>query len=50
MLTAMIEPVLNPVWVLLATGEKPSLSALAGGGLIVGAVVVSSVIIQKKNI
>ncbi|MDR0389559.1 MAG: DMT family transporter [Spirochaetaceae bacterium] len=49
MLTAMIEPVLNPVWVLLVTGEKPSLSALAGGCLIIGAVVVSSVIIQKNQ-
>jgi drug/metabolite transporter (DMT)-like permease len=48
MLTAMIEPVLNPVWVLLATGEKPSLSALAGGGLIVGAVVVSNVISARR--
>jgi drug/metabolite transporter (DMT)-like permease len=44
MLIAMIEPVLNPVWVLLVTGERPSLSALFGGGIIVAAVVGSSLI------
>jgi drug/metabolite transporter (DMT)-like permease len=50
MLTAMIEPVLNPVWVLLVTGERPTVSALVGGGLIVMAVVVSSLIgILKKS-
>jgi drug/metabolite transporter (DMT)-like permease len=42
MLIAMIEPVLNPVWVLLVTGEKPAPSALVGGAIIVAAVVVSS--------
>lgn len=47
MLTATIEPVLNPVWVLLVTGEIPSLSALMGGAIIVGAVVISSIIGQR---
>jgi drug/metabolite transporter (DMT)-like permease len=42
MLTAMIEPVLNPVWVLLVTGEAPSLAALFGGLVIIAAVVVAS--------
>jgi drug/metabolite transporter (DMT)-like permease len=42
MLTAAIEPVLNPVWVLLVTGERPALSVIAGGSVIVGAVVFSS--------
>jgi drug/metabolite transporter (DMT)-like permease len=44
MLTAMIEPVLSPVWVLIVTGERPSPSALAGGGIIVAAVLLSSLI------
>jgi drug/metabolite transporter (DMT)-like permease len=43
MLTATIEPVLNPVWVLVVTGEKPSLSVLAGGSLIVAAVIFTAV-------
>ncbi|MDL2228732.1 DMT family transporter [Treponema sp. OttesenSCG-928-L16] len=50
MLTAVIEPVLNPVWVLLVTGEKPSLSAVIGGGIIVAAVVISSVISRRRKL
>jgi drug/metabolite transporter (DMT)-like permease len=50
MLTAMIEPVLNPLWVLLVTGEKPSLSALLGGSLIVSAVVISSIIGKQREL
>jgi drug/metabolite transporter (DMT)-like permease len=42
MLTAMAEPILNPVWVLLVTGERPSPFALIGGGIIIGAVLFSS--------
>lgn len=38
------EPILNPVWVLIVTGEKPSMTALAGGAIIITAVVASSVI------
>jgi len=44
MLTATVEPVLNPVWVLLALGEKPALSVIAGGSIIIFAVVLSSVL------
>jgi drug/metabolite transporter (DMT)-like permease len=50
MLTAVIEPILNPVWVLLVTGERPSLSALIGGAVIVGAVVFSSAAERQRNI
>ncbi|MDR2499655.1 MAG: DMT family transporter [Treponema sp.] len=44
MLTAMVEPILNPLWVLMATGEKPAVPALIGGSVIVGAVIASSLI------
>ncbi|MDR3341896.1 MAG: DMT family transporter [Treponema sp.] len=44
MLTAMAEPILNPVWVFAVTGEKPASSALLGGSIIVAAVMVSSLI------
>ncbi len=37
-LIPMIEPVLNPVWVMLVIGERPSGLALAGGALVIGAV------------
>jgi drug/metabolite transporter (DMT)-like permease len=38
-LISMLEPVLNPVWVLLGTGERPSAWAIGGGAIVVGAVV-----------
>jgi DME family drug/metabolite transporter len=34
-LIALIEPVLNPIWVALVVGEIPSIATIAGGGLIV---------------
>ena len=34
----VIEPILNPVWVLLALGEKPSGLALVGGVIVLTAV------------
>lgn len=37
-----IEPVLNPLWVLLLVGEVPRPVALIGGGIVVGAAVVRS--------
>ena len=51
MLTAAIEPVLNPIWVLLAIGERPAVSTLAGGGIIIGAVLFSSVLsaLRRRN-
>jgi drug/metabolite transporter (DMT)-like permease len=42
MLTATAEPVLNPVWVFLAVGEKPALLSIFGGVIIIAAVLVST--------
>jgi len=42
-LIAIIEPALNPVWVYLAIGEKPTGRAILGGAIIIAAVAVSSV-------
>ncbi|GAB6276510.1 MAG: EamA family transporter [Rectinema sp.] len=42
-LIAIIEPALNPAWVFLAIGEKPTGRAVLGGVIIVAAIVVSSV-------
>ena len=39
-LISMLEPVLNPVWVLLGTGERPGPWALIGGAIVIAAVVV----------
>lgn len=37
-LTGMLEPVANPIWVLLFLGERPSLPALAGGAIVLAAI------------
>ena len=37
-LIPVIEPILNPVWVMLALGEQPSPLALLGGAVVLGAV------------
>lgn len=37
-LIPVIEPILNPVWVLLWSGERPSAWALVGGVIVLGAV------------
>jgi drug/metabolite transporter, DME family len=37
-LTGMIEPVANPVWVLIFLGETPSAYAIIGGGIVLGAI------------
>lgn len=37
-LIPVIEPVLNPIWVMLVIGEKPSSLALLGGAIVLGAV------------
>lgn len=34
-----VEPVLNPIWVFLAIGERPTSWAILGGGIIVAAVI-----------
>jgi drug/metabolite transporter (DMT)-like permease len=44
MITCSIEPILNPIWVLIVTGERPASSALIGGGIILSAVVFSSIL------
>ena len=49
MLTAAVEPILNPVWVLLVIGEKPTLSALLGGAVIIAAVLVSALGFQRRR-
>lgn len=37
-LTGMIEPVANPVWVLLFLGERPSVYAIAGAAIVLAAI------------
>ncbi|HET7785327.1 MAG TPA: EamA family transporter [Myxococcales bacterium] len=48
-LICMLEPVLNPVWVLIGFGERPGAWAVAGGAIVVGAVVVRTLVPQAQR-
>lgn len=45
----VIEPVFNPLWVFLATGERPGGNSLAGGAVIIAAVLVSTMISLRRD-
>src|SRR5204863_401036 len=49
MLIPMIEPVLNPVWVMLALGERPGPWAIVGGALVLGAVLVRAIVMVRRR-
>nr|HMU05829.1 EamA family transporter [Saprospiraceae bacterium] len=38
-LIAMMEPILNPLWVFIGYGERPGLWAIAGGLVIIAALI-----------
>ncbi len=44
LLTAVLEPIFNPVWVFLVLGERPGPRALIGGAIILVAVTVRSIL------
>ena len=48
-LISMLEPVLNPVWVLVGFGERPGPWAIAGGAVVVGAVVLRTLWPQPQR-
>ncbi len=48
-IVAYVEPVLNPIWVFLALGEKPTKWALLGGSIIVIAVFCHTLIEAKRG-
>jgi len=49
MLIATIEPVLNPIWVFIVTGERPALSVIAGGCIIITAITFSAITLAKNK-
>lgn len=50
-LIPVIEPILNPIWVLLVIGEKPSPLALLGGVIVLGAVTARAVgSLRRRNV
>lgn len=48
-LIAAVEPLLSPVWVMLATGEKPGAFAMAGGVVVLAAIVVYNVLSVRRS-
>ncbi|MBK9013944.1 MAG: EamA family transporter [Saprospiraceae bacterium] len=48
-LLAMLEPILNPVWVLIFYGEKPTLGAIVGGVIIIFALAARIVWLEKHK-
>ena len=48
-LIPVIEPILNPVWVLLALHEKPTPLAFAGGAIVLGAVTLRAVVAVRAR-
>ena len=47
-LIGTLEPVLNPIWVLLVLGEKPGPWALAGGSIVIASVTVRGILTARK--
>ncbi len=43
-LNPVIEPLLNPIWVLIVMGERPTPLALLGGAIVLGAITARSII------
>lgn len=48
-LLTVVEPILNPLWVFLISGEKPGILAILGGFIVVGSVIARGVYISKKE-
>lgn len=48
-LISLVEPLLNPVWVLLFIGERPSPATLAGGALIVAALAARYTLFRERT-
>ena len=49
-LLALLEPVLNPVWVFLAHGERPGPLVLLGGTIVIGVLALHSVATARRNV
>ena len=45
----MLEPLLNPVWVIIFAGEVPSVKTILGGLLILGFIMIRSIIQNRKK-
>ncbi len=48
-LIALLEPILNPIWVLIGYGEQPSIFALIGGSMIILALLIRMLYLEYHN-
>lgn len=48
-LIPVIEPIFNPIWVLLFFGERPGPLALAGGAIVLGAVTIRAIVSIRQG-
>ncbi len=48
-LIPIIEPLLNPIWVLLFIGESPGIHAIFGGIIVITVITARGVYLQRKN-
>jgi drug/metabolite transporter (DMT)-like permease len=48
-LLTILEPIMNPVWVFLVTGENPGRNTIIGGAIMLGAVVLKSTLTMKEK-
>jgi drug/metabolite transporter (DMT)-like permease len=45
---SIIEPILNPIWVMLATNERPSFWAVVGGTIVLGTSLLRSIVASRS--
>ena len=43
-LIPVLEPILNPIWVMMTVGERPSRLSLIGGAIVLGAVTLRAIV------
>ncbi len=49
-LIAMLEPILNPVWVFIGYGERPANLAILGGLIIIAALVIRTIVTERTKL
>ena len=49
-LLTVIEPLLNPLWVFLFAGEKPSIYAVLGGIIVILSVTIRGIIVSRESV
>jgi len=47
-LVTVVEPLLNPLWVFIFTGEKPGIFAILGGIIVISSVLFRSIYVSKN--